>query len=202
MNMFLGYLTNKLGDAVPLVDRPFNSLAWYLPPKSAANRTANTTSQQMGPGIYGTFGSEIHGGGAHFSRIARHYEADGGALSDPDAAPDLTLEPGSGARTAQFGTGRAALDLSADYRLLLDGDAGQLLVEHLPSGTETTIWGQNAADGAPQLWAESWFGLDDGTAIAIATTPAADHADAFIPARIDLTRDGRTLSLRAEGADA
>jgi hypothetical protein len=200
MDMLLGYLTNKVGDAVPLVDRPLNSMAWYLPPKSSANRTANTTSQQMGPGIYGSFGSEIHGGSAGFSRIARHYEADGGTLSDPEAAPNLTLEPGSGARTAQFGTGRAILDLSADYRLLLDGDAGQLLVEHLPSGTETILWGQQAADGSPQLWEDSWFGLDDGTAIAIATTAAPDHADGFVPARIDLTRDGRTLSLRAEGA--
>lgn len=197
--MLLGYLTNKIGNAVPLVDGPLNGLAWYLPPKSSANRTANTTSQQMGPGIYGSFGSEIHGGGTAFSRIARHYDADGGTLADPDAAPNLTLPSGGGARTAQFGTGRTTIDLSADYRLLLDGDAGQILVEHRASGTQTPIWGQERPDGAPQLWEDSWFGLEDGTAIAIETAPAADHADGFIPARIDLTRDGQTVTLRAEG---
>lgn len=200
--MLLGYLTNKIGDAVPLVDGPLNGLAWYLPPKSAANRTANTTSQQMGPGIYGTFGSEIHGGATAFARIARHYEAAGGTLADPDAAPNLTLPSGTGTRTAQFGTGRATLDLSADYRLLLDGDAGRILVEHRPSGIQTPIWGLERPDGGPQLWEDNWFGLDDGTAIAIATAPAADHADGFVPARIDLTRDGHSLTLRAEGCAA
>lgn len=191
--MFLGYLTNKIGDTVPLLDRPFNAMAWYLPPKSAANRTANTTSQQMGPGIYGTFGSEIHGGSAGFTRIARHYEAVGGALADPEAAPNLTLTPGGGL---------ASIDLSADYSLLLDGDTGQILVDHRPSDTQIPIWGQQTPEGAPRLWEDSWFGLDDGTAIAIETAPAPDHADAFIPARIDLTRDGRTLTLRAAGPDA
>ncbi|MEC3912563.1 hypothetical protein U5A82_19420 [Sphingobium sp. CR2-8] len=191
--MSLGYLTNKIGDAVPLLDRPFNSMAWYLPPKSAANRTANTTSQQMGPGIYGTFGSEIHGGSAAFTRIARHYEAVGGALADPEAAPNLTLTPGGGL---------ASIDLSADYNLLLNGDTGRILVDHRPSDTQTPIWGQQTPQGVPQLWEDSWFGLDDGTAIAIETAPASDHADAFIPARIDLTRDGRTLTLQAAGPDA
>ena len=62
--MLLGYLTNQVGDAVPLLDRPFNTMAWYLPPKSAANRSANTSCQQMGPGIYGSFGSDVHGGTA------------------------------------------------------------------------------------------------------------------------------------------
>lgn len=200
--MLLGYLTNKIGDAVPLLDGPCNSMAWYLPPRSAANRTANSTGQQMGPGIYGTFGSEIHSGSAGFARIARHYEAVGGALADPEAAPNLALTPGGGARTAQFATGHAIIDISTDYRLLLDGDGGQVLVDHRPSGTQTTIWGQQAPDASPRLWAESWFGLGDGTAIAIETTPAFDHADAFIPARIDLIRDGRTLTLRAVGPDA
>ena len=35
-------------------------------------------------------------------------------------------------------------------------------------------------------------------AIAIEAGAAADHADAVVPARIDITRDGVTLSLRAD----
>ncbi len=185
--MFLGYLTNKAGDAVPLLDRPLNTMAWYLPPKSAANRSANTTCQQMGPGIYGSFGSEIHGGATAFPRIARHYEAAGGTLADPDAAPVVTLAPAAG---------RASLDLGADYRLSLDGDSGAVLIDHLPSGTQTAIWGGDAP-----LPGESWFGLDDGTAIAIEAGPASDHADAIVAGRIDVTRDGVTMSLRAMDRD-
>ena len=181
--MLLGYLTNQVGDSVPLLDRPFNTMAWYLPPKSAANRSANTSCQQMGPGIYGSFGSDVHGGTA-FPRIARHYEAVGGGLADPEAAGDVTLAPG---------TGCAALDLGADYRLLLDGATGQVLIEHRPSDTRSPIWG-----GEATLHAQSWFGLDNGTAIAIEAGAAADHPDAVVPTRIDITRDGVTLSLRAD----
>lgn len=184
MNMLLSYLTNKVGDAVPLADSPLNAMAWYLPPKSNANRSANTSSQAMGPGIYGTFGSEIHGSGTTFPRIARHFDANGGTLADPDAAPNTGLSPKDHAIQA--------FDLGPDYRLLLDDRAGRLLVEHLPSGTQTPIWGEG------QLHAESWFGLDNGTAIAIETRPAADHADALIPARIDIRQGDQTMSLHAD----
>ncbi|MEC7931005.1 MAG: hypothetical protein VX218_01785, partial [Pseudomonadota bacterium] len=60
-------------------------------------------------------------------------------------------------------------------------------------GTRSPIWG-----GEATLHAQSWFGLDNGTAITIEAGVAADHADAVVPARIDITRDGVTLSLRAD----
>jgi len=185
--MILDSLTNHLGRNVPLLSPVVFDLPWYLPPRSAANRSATTASLTMGPGIFGSFGNMIDAGPAGFARLARQFLSEDGFLADPEAAPMLTLtaEPGA----------PATLDLGGGHVLLLDADKGLLSVAHHPSGAQTPIWG-NAADGAPPLAQESWFGLDNGTALAIETAPASDHADAFMAARIDVTREGRTTTFR------
>ncbi|MCI4592630.1 hypothetical protein MOK15_21470 [Sphingobium sp. BYY-5] len=179
--MGIGVLTNPVADLVPLLGGPLNSLPWYLPPRSSANRSATTSSLAMGPGIFGSFGDTLSTGPLGFPRLARHYDAQGGTLADPEAAPILSLTP------------RAAIDAGPGYRLHLDADSGRIAVEHLDSGTQTILWGE----GGPALAQESWFGLDNGTALAIDTVPAADHAQAFEAVRIDISRDGGTLSLHA-----
>ncbi|WP_336970700.1 DUF1521 domain-containing protein [Sphingobium aromaticiconvertens] len=193
--MLFGALTNNVADAVPLLGGPLNSLPWYLPPHSQANRSATSSSLQMGPGIFGSFGDAIDGGVGAFSRIARHYQAVGGMLADLEAAPVLTLKAGTSEQTSKQST----VDLGEEYRLILDTGTGVIAVEQLATGTLTPIWGQDAGGKGPELRQESWFGLDNGTALAIETAPAPDHANGFIPARIDINRDGRTLSLKAVG---
>jgi len=185
--MIFGSLTNGIAHSVPLLSGPLTGLPWYLPPRGAADRSATTASLEMGPGIFGSFGDMIDAGPAGFARVARQYLAEGGFLDDPHAAPMLTLTAGPGSP--------AMLDLGDGFALTLDADNALLSVTHLPSGAETPIWGDSAA-GAPPLAAESWFGLDNGTAIAIEAAPAPDRADAFVAARIEVTREGRTTTFR------
>lgn len=179
--MGIGVLTNPVADLVPLLGGPLNTLPWYLPPRSSANRSATTSSIAMGPGIFGSFGDSLSTGTLGFPRLARHYDAQGGTLADPETAPALTLTP------------RAAIDAGPGYRLHLDADNGRVAIEHLDSGTQTILWGE----GGPALAEESWFGLDNGAALAIETAQAADHGQAFEAVRIDLRHDGQTVSLRA-----
>lgn len=179
--MGIGVLTNPIGDLAPPLSGPLDTLPWYLPPHSSANRSATTTSLAMGPGVFGSFGDSLSAGSLGFPRLAKHYEAIGGTLSDPEAAPNLTLAP------------LASVDAGPGYRLHLDADNGHIAVEHLATGDRTILWGE----GGPALAQESWFGLDNRTAIAITAEQAGDHAQAIQPTCIDISHDGQMLSLVA-----
>lgn len=179
--MGIGVLTNPVGDLLPPLNGTLSTLPWYLPPHSSANRSATTTSLAMGPGVFGSFGDGLSTGSLGFPRLAKHYEALGGTLADPESAPNLTLAP------------RASIDAGPGYRLHLDAESGQIAVEHLGTGDRTIIWGE----GGPALAQDSWFGLDNGTAIAIMAAPASDHAEAIQPTRIDISHDGATQSFSA-----
>lgn len=182
---------------------PLGKLKWYLPvrtpqdqaQKSDMNGQAVTASEQLTANIV-EMNKELV---LDIARIPKRFRIERGYNDDPKAGIGSAFTPSDSDPLVLAERGPTRFDMGEDGTLVLDAERGEIALER--DGAVAQLWGDARPDALAVAAATGGaaFDLPNGGRLSLETVPARDHANAVIAERITVEREGRSLSLRADG---